>query len=58
LPSRKCKRKFIEIPGHQSEWLSPRKKTKQMMGRVGGVKGTLAHCLWDWKLAKPLWKSV
>jgi hypothetical protein len=27
LPSRKCKRKFIEIPGHQSEWLSSRKQT-------------------------------
>jgi hypothetical protein len=33
-------------------------KQKQMLSRMQGGKITLIHCWWEYKLVKPLWKTV
>ena len=46
------------ITSHQSEWPSSEKSMNSKCWKECGGKGTLLHCLWEYKLIQPLWRTV
>jgi hypothetical protein len=47
---------YTKIPFHPIRMAITREQTTN--GEDVGRKGTLIHCWWEFKLVKPLWKSV
>ena len=55
----KCKSKLQwGITSHWSEWLSSKKSTNNKYWKECGEKGTLLHCLWEYKLIQTLWEII
>ena len=55
----KCKSKLQwGIIWYQSEWPSSKSLQTINAGRGCGEKGTLVHCLWEYQLVQPLWRTL
>ena len=52
---RNAKQSYKDITPCQSEWPSFKKSTNNKFWSGCGGKGTLLHCLWEWKLVRLLW---